>query len=447
MLRPSKLVVLMVELIAMSGLANAGDWAQFRGGLRLSHSEPALAVDWLKSTSPVWRTEIPGAGLSQPILFEGSIYLTTAVGPGVARPKSMQGGVIDPSTMGKPNIPKDKLRFQLLKLNPDDGSVLWTRTIAEKIPASGTHASNSYATETPCAAGGKVYAYFGATGDFAAFDTEGREVWKREFGPQQISNQFGTGASPVIHDGRLLVPRFNEKEGRIICLDATTGAEHWTSQGKEGTSWATPVVWSNKGTLEVVTGSQGMVAAYDLATGAERWRVTGLDTSFSCSVVADDAGVYFGTSSPGSKGPIYAIAAGHTGDLSLRDGQTRSEAVLWSKSRSGAGMPSPVVVGDLLYFFGSTVTCYEKGTGLELYRKRMPEGQMAAGCPLVVGDKILVVNELGRVLVFSTGREFSEPQGFQVGSPSEVFWATPALADGNLLVRSSDALYCLTARE
>ncbi|RPI82476.1 MAG: hypothetical protein EHM42_09425, partial [Planctomycetaceae bacterium] len=398
---------------------------------------------WLKSGSPAWRTEIPGAGLSQPILFEGSIYLTTAIGPGVVRPKSMQSGVTDPSTMGRPNVPKEKLQFQLLKLDPRDGSIVWARTVAEKIPTIGTHASNSYATETPCAADGKIYAYFGATGDLAAFDTDGKELWKKDFGPQQISNQFGTGASPAIHDGRLFLPRFNEKEGRIVCLDAATGAEQWSSQGKEGTSWATPVIWSNQGTLEVVAGAQGMVAAYDLATGVERWRVTGLDTSFSCSVVADDAGVYFGTSSPGSKGPIYAIAAGHQGDLSLRDGKTQNDGVRWSKTKSGAGMPSPVLVGDLLYFFGSTVTCYEKGTGVELYRKRMPEGQMAAGCPLVVGDKILIVNEQGRLLLFNAGREFADPQSLQVGSENEVFWATPALADNTLLVRSSEALYCL----
>ena len=76
--------------LAIASFAPAADWAQFRGGPRLSHCETSASADWLKGQSPVWRVEIPGAGLSQPILYDGSIYLTTAVGPGISRPKSMQ---------------------------------------------------------------------------------------------------------------------------------------------------------------------------------------------------------------------------------------------------------------------------------------------------------------------------------------------------------------------
>ena len=56
-----------------------------------------------------------------------------------------------------------------------------------------------------------------------------------------------------------------------------------------------------------------------------------------------------------------------------------SLAIRWSRSKSGAGMPSPVIVGDHLYFFGSTAVCYDKRSGEEKFRKRMPGGSQAVG--------------------------------------------------------------------
>ena len=197
----------------------------------------------------------------------------------------------------------------------------------------------------------------------------------------------------------------------------------------------------NEGVDEIVTGGQGSVIAYGLADGKERWRVGGLDTSFSCSLVADEQAVYFGTSSPGSKAPIYAVSKGHTGDLSLGKDESANKAILWSGFKSGAGMPSPVVVGDYLYFFGNTVTCYDKKTGKEVYRKRPPSGTMVAGCPVVVGDKIYMFNEAGNLVIVKTGPDF-EAIELATGTKDEVYWSTPAVADNAILIRSSDAIYC-----
>jgi outer membrane protein assembly factor BamB len=160
-------------------------------------------------------------------------------------------------------------------------------------------------------------------------------------------------------------------------------------------------------------------------------------------VVADAEAVYMGTSSPGSKAPAAAVTAGHLGDLTLPKGTTRSDAVPWSRTKSGAGMPSPVVVGDHLYFFGNTAVCLDKRTGEEKFRKRLPGGTLAVGCPLVVGDRILLVNERGTTIALEAGPEFKVLGESTVGPGDEVFWATPAVAGDALLIRSSDALYCV----
>ena len=396
------------------------DWAQFRGGTALGLADAdAIPLDWTASQNVAWRTAIPGAGWSQPVVADGRIYLTTAIVPGGRKPKGMSGGVMDLSTMGWGKVPKEPVQWRVMCLEPRDGSLIWSRTAVETVPKYGT------------------------TGTLVALDRDGNERWKREFGPQAITNAFGTGASPVLFNGKLLVQLYSDDRGDLVCLDAATGEEMWTAKRNSGASWATPIVWDNKGTTEIVTGGQGSVIAYRLTDGTESWRYGGLDTSFACSLVADGEAVYFGTSSPGSKAPAAAINAGHTGDLTLGKDQVRSSAIPWSRTKSGAGMPSPVVVGDHLYFFGTTATCYDKRTGEEKYRKRLPGGTQAVGCPLVIGNRIYVVNEAGKTIVLATGPEFKVLAESELAADNEVFWATPAASGTSLLIRSSDAVYCI----
>jgi outer membrane protein assembly factor BamB len=73
----------------------------------------------------------------------------------------------------------------------------------------------------------------------------------------------------------------------------------------------------------------------------------------------------------------------------------------------------------------------------------MPGGTAAVGCPLVIGNRIYVVNERGRTIVLEAGPTFNVLGEFPLGGDDEVFWATPAVAGDSLLIRSSDAVYCV----
>lgn len=430
----------------------ADDWRQFRGGKALSvHAQSKIASDWTQAPEPAWRTPIEGSGWSQPIIVGDKVFVSSAVAGKGGKPKGMSGGVMDPSTMGRAAKPSEPVSWKLFCLSLADGKLLWEQTVIEAIPAFGKHASNTFATETPAATNDTVFVYFGAAGMVAAYDFDGKQKWAKSLEPQKITNDFGTGSSLLLADDpgadsqRLVLQQYNEQSATLFCLNPADGQEIWRAERPKGSAWSTPIRWTNNGTDEIVTAGQGAVIAYELATGKERWRVGGLDTSFSCSLVADDSAVYFGTSSPGSRAPIYAVAQGHTGDLSLDKDQTSSNAVLWSGVKSGAGMPSPVVVGDYLYFFGNTATCYEKKTGKEVYRKRMPGGTLVAGCPVVVGERIVMFNESGNMIVVQTGSEFQAIE-LATGAKDEVYWSTPAISSDSILVRSSDALYCYRSR-
>jgi hypothetical protein len=106
-------------------------------------------------------------------------------------------------------------------------------------------------------------------------------------------------------------------------------------------------------------------------------------------------------------------------------------------------MPSPVVVGEHLYFLDKIAVCCEKRTGVEKYRKRLPGGSTAVGSPLVVGDRIYLVNERGYTVVLQAGPEFKVLAENPLGGPDEIFWATPAVTDDAILIRSTAALYCI----
>jgi len=438
------LLLTSVLLWGSLGSVSGADWGQFRGGTALSVARQTKLEKLAAGQGEiVWRQEIPGSGWAQPVVVDNKIFVVTAIDPEGRRPKGMAGGVMDLSTLGRGPKPQTDFKWQLLCLAEESGEIIWTTDLATGKPPYGAHASNTFATETPAASKDAVYTFIGPLGVLVATDHSGKELWRHEFGPQVIGNQFGTGSSPLLVDDALVLQLFNEEYARIVCLNPADGSVRWQGEQRKGSAWSTPILWNNEGTREVIGAGQGTVVAYDLATGAQRWQLTGLDTSFSCSVVADAEGLYFGTSSPGSRAPMFAIRPGHLGDLTLAEGATTSDAIAWSRVKSGAGMPSPVLVHDRLYFFGNAVVCYDKRSGEEIFRKRLPGGTLVAGCPVVVDDRIYVVNEAGKVIAISTGEQFEVVAEFQVGSADEVFWATPAAASNGLLVRSSGAIYCV----
>ena len=262
-MRLTLLPTLMFCLIGF-GAAVADDWPQFRGGTAQGLAPNATApTAWSNTDHLAWRTAIPGAGWSQPIVSGGRIFLTAAVGPKADKPSGM-GGVMSFSTWGMASAPKDPVQWRVLCLDPADGKILWSKTVVEAVPKFGKHASNTYATETPCASDDTVFAFFGGTGTLVALDREGNERWRRNFGPQPITNQFGTGSSPVLFrdplgtgaSDRLLLQLYNDDTARLHCLDPKTGTDIWSADRDKGTAWSTPVIWNNSGTVEIVTAGQ-----------------------------------------------------------------------------------------------------------------------------------------------------------------------------------------------
>jgi outer membrane protein assembly factor BamB len=433
--------------VASGGPAPTADWPQFRGPTGTGTAATAsVPEEWGNDKNLAWKVAVPGQGWAQPVVVGDRVFVATAVSPNQAKPKNMMAGVFDPATKGKDVKPPEAVyTWELHALDRKTGRTKWKKVVAEGKPKYPTHPSNTFATETPAADADRVYAFFGMAGTVAAYTHAGEKVWAKDVGTFPFTNGFGSGSSPVLHDGKLYVQSYNEDSAFLLCLDAKTGDQLWKADRAKGSAWSTPLVWANSGRTEIVASGNKSVIGYDPATGKELWTMGGVDTSFSSSAVAAGDVLYFGASSPGSASPLYAVKAGAAGDITLKKGEKSNAFVLWFTTGGAPGMASPLVADGYVYFSGSgLLSCVDAKTGERKYKERLPKARGAeAACPFVAGDKLYFTDEGGQTFVVKPGAEFEVLATNKLGADGVVFWASPAVAGADLFVRGTEYLYCV----
>src|SRR5262249_50217713 len=150
---------------------------------------------------------------------------------------------------------------------------------------------------------------------------------------------------------RLFLQCDNETKSFLVAFDKKTGNELWRVSRNAKSSWSTPFVWHNAKRTELVVCGGNKVSAHDPATGKLLWELGGLEGQFSATPVADDNMLYVGVGAAGFSGsrPLFAVRAGASGDITLKDGQSSSEGVAWRRNGAGPSMASPLLYGGLLY--------------------------------------------------------------------------------------------------
>jgi outer membrane protein assembly factor BamB len=171
------------------------------------------------------------------------------------------------------------------------------------------------------------------------------------------------------------------------------------------------------------------------------WTIKNVKAATACSPCADNERLYFGGSDPFSKGPLVAVSAGATGELVPAEKNGRFDHCAWLQERQGPGMASPLSTGKYVYTNDNNILrCFDAATGEKLYQTRIPGLEMLAASPLLIGDKLLLLDENGRACLVKVGAEF-EVVG--QGSLDDVFWATPAVSSGAIFLRGVESIYCI----
>jgi outer membrane protein assembly factor BamB len=96
--RRSLLLILVVGF-ACSGFVFAADWPQYRGpgGQGIAeNADPPL--HWSLEKNIAWKTDIAGEGWSSPVVYQGSVYLTTAALDEKKNPISLRVVRVDAKT-------------------------------------------------------------------------------------------------------------------------------------------------------------------------------------------------------------------------------------------------------------------------------------------------------------------------------------------------------------
>ncbi len=421
----------------------AANWPQFRGpgSTGVPADETGLPHTWSRSQNVAWRTDISGQGWSSPITWENKVFVTSARTKGAsAVPQAgfYQGGVESPRS-------NEEFVWMVHCFDLGSGSPLWETEIHRGIPETGRHRKNTYASETAVADGEHVFAHVGDVGTWC-LNHQGAVVWSRAWRPVRTRWAYGTASSPALHGGRLYIANDNEEESYLLALDKESGKEIWRVDRDEPTTWSTPFVWESGRRTEIVTVGRNRVRSYD-TDGTLLWELGRLSSLAIPTPFATGGLLYVSSGYMNSDDrPIYAIRPGASGDITLPEDRTSSEYIAWSVPRGGPYHPSGLVYNGLYYtlFDQGFLTCHDALTGEEVYGKQRisrESGNFTAS-PWAYGGKVFCLDEAGTTFVIEAGPTFRLLDTNELG---EMCMATPAIADGSLLIRTHSALYRFTA--
>ncbi len=116
--------------------------------------------------------------------------------------------------------------------------------------------------------------------------------------------------------------------------------------------------------------------------------------------------------------------------------------MLWRFYRSLPDVPSPLLYQDVLYIVrdGGILTSLNPATGEVLRQGRLPRGTHAYyASPIAAAGKLYLASEGGTVTVVRAGAQW---EVLATNVFDEECYATPALADGRIYLRTSASLYC-----
>jgi outer membrane protein assembly factor BamB len=398
---------MLLELLTVCVLST-GDWPQFRGPNSDGHAAgTATPVVWSDTENVAWKTPIPGLGWSSPAIVGDRVYLTTAVPVG------------------------DGLSLRALALDAKTGKIVWEREVRtiEKAPA--IHTKNSHASPTPVVRDDAVFVHFGAQGMARLAASDGTLQWVNT--ELQYPPMHGSGGSPVLHDGKLVVVCDGSKNPFVAAVDATTGKVAWKKprsvEARISHSFVTATVAMVNGKPQVMAPGPDHFAAYDLESGKELWKVMAPGWSVVPQPTLAHGLVIYNHDYDNPE--LIAIKLGGSGDV------TESH-VAWRLKRGAPSTPSPLLVGDDLYFVSDAgiASCVDAKTGDRHWMERL--GGNFSASPVYANGQVLFLNETGVATWVKPAHEFEAVGKNEV--PGRTF-ATPAFSRGAMYLRTDEYLY------
>ena len=348
----------------------AARWPGFLGGPDANVSRAArLPLNW-SDESVTWRAQTPGFGQSSPVIWDGTVFLT-----------SIEGAM------------KETLWVSAVSL--DDGSERWRRSFA----ASEQLEWNDYVSKgapTPAVDADRFYAFF-ASGDLFALTHDGETVWRRDLSGDygSVAGNHGVGNSLLLTDRAVVVLLTRRTYSYLLAVAPDTGDTLWKADREAGVAWSTPVLAPDGG--EIVVSAAGRIEGFDPATGEVRWSFTDFRGNHVPSPMVTDDLIYVGGMAVEAN---LALRRGPTGELDASD-------VAWTAG-SGSNFASPFVYRDCVYWVNpaGAARCLAPDTGSEQWVHRLPASIWAT--PLGHRDLVYFFTDKGTTQVLRATAEAPE---------------------------------------
>lgn len=421
--------------------------------------------------------------------------------------KNVKWKVAAPSGLSSPIAAGDKLvitaledgKLYTIAYDRANGKEAWRKHAPAKKLEAYHKKESSPAASTPATDGKRIVSYFGSCGLFC-YDLTGKELWRLEMPIAVMLGSFGSGVSPMIADGAVILLRDVSNDPKIMAVDLATGKPRWEKKRLSPVSYGTPVLWETPAGKQVVAPGHGLLIGYDLATGEERWSVAGMPSGCCSSPVAADGLLFFAGGSPDmpqdkdfsfdgllkgldkngdgvltkdevvktpledffdnqdanmdgkltrdewdavmkfmaeGKNSAFAVKAGGRGDVT-------SSHVVWKKTKGLPYVTSALVYRGqyMMARDGGRITAYDARTGKEIYlQERAADGARYYASPVAANGYIYFPSlDDGAVTVVKAG---ADKLDVVATNPSlgERVAATPAIADDTLYVRTARHLY------
>lgn len=470
------IVFLIFALVSTTALGAEPSlaWPQFRGpgGSGIAEGEkPPVELGPEKNVR--WKTSVP-SGFSSPIVA-GNLLVLTAFENG---------------------------KLYTVAYSRADGSETWRAEAPAKKIEPFHKTEGSPAASTPVTDGTRIVSYFGSCG-LCCYDLAGKELWNYELPTASTAFDFGTGVSPILADGLVILLRDENKSPKILAVDVTTGELRWETKRDSKSSFCTPVVCDTPDGRQVVAAGYGRMIGYDLATGNEKWSVAGMPAAACTTPIAIDGTLFFAGWSPGEdmKLPAFDVLLKQTGeekkgfisregldktfmkgmfdsqdfdhdnrltrqewDEALRllagarnsafalklggSGDVTESHVLWKQKSGLPYVPSGIVYRSqyILVKDGGIVTTYDTKSGKQTFQKRAAANGRYYASPVAANGHIYFASlDDGVITVMKANSEGPEVVA-ENPSLAERIAATPVIADNTLYVRTAGHLYAFAEK-
>jgi hypothetical protein len=465
--RPAEMHLLLLFSLAIS----AADWPQYRGPNAIGVTEDKnIPLEMGPSTNVVWKAPVP-PGHSSPILVGPRIFLTA--------------------------VENEKL--YTMAFDRKSGKELW-RQESPRPRKEHMQKTNSAASGTPASDGFMVVSFFGDFG-LLAYTVEGKPLWQVPLGP--FNNANGHGSSPVIVDDMVILVCDQDTNSYYIALDKKNGKTRYKVERPEVTrGYVTPSVWRPRnGPAELIVPGAYVTAGYELATGKKLWWAGGMAWQLKGAPVIVGATLYLNSWETGgdteTPPPVedWAVVAARAdknkdgrldvneapeaglrnaqaianfdldqdGALSERDwnflklhrqalnsimaiqlggrGDVTGTHIKWRYRKSLPNCSTPLVYRNVLWMVkdGGVLTTLNPDSGEVLKQGRIPGAlEQYWASPVAADGRVYMVSQAGKLSVL---RARGDWEVLKVNDLEDEVFATPALGDNRLYVRTRSTLY------